>query len=98
MELVICGDKLENWTLEYLKEHVVPSHGYGRGSETFVNFLKTLVEMDEEKKREFLLFTIGAPRLPIGGLKGLSPPLTVVKKIPSYPDQSPDFLLPSVMT
>lgn len=98
MELVICGNKLETWTLEYLKENIVPLHGYSHGSQTFVNFLQVLNEFTEEQKREFLMFTIGAPRLPLGGLKNLSPRLTVVKKLPHSEKQSADSILPSVMT
>jgi len=44
------------------------------------------------------MFTIGAPRLPIGGLKGLNPKLTIVKKIPDDVNQFADAILPSVMT
>ena len=97
-ELIICGDRVEKWTIEYLKENVIPSHGYGKGSDSFVNFLELLVELSDDQMRQFLMFTIGAPRLPLGGLAGLSPKLTVVKKLPGYPGQLPDTLLPSVMT
>ncbi len=33
-----------------------------------------------EEQREFLQFVTGCPRLPVGGFKALSPPLTIVKK------------------
>ena len=97
-EIIICGDSLEEWNLDYLKEHVKPAHGYGPGNSTYLNFLKFLSLLKNEQKREFLMFTIGSPRLPLGGLKTLSPKLTIVKKIPPYPDQSPNDILPSVMT
>lgn len=87
-----------NWDLDYLKNNIMPSHGYGPGSKAFLLFLEVLVEMDENNKREFLKFAIGAPRLPLGGLAGLSPKLTVVKKIPINDFQDPNMLLPSVMT
>jgi hypothetical protein len=32
-----------------------------------------LVEMDEQERRDFLEFTTGSNRLPIGGLKNLNP-------------------------
>jgi E3 ubiquitin-protein ligase TRIP12 len=98
MELVVCGTRVENWTLEYLKENIVPLHGYSAGSQSFLNFLEVLSEFTEEQKREFLMFAIGAPRLPLGGLKNLSPRLTVVKKHPHNERQSADSILPSVMT
>jgi E3 ubiquitin-protein ligase TRIP12 len=39
----------------------------------------------------------GAPKLPIGGFRGLHPALTVVRKA-AEPGHSPDEYLPSVMT
>lgn len=83
--------------MAYLKQNILASHGYGQGSSAFLMFLEVLSEMGIDDKRQFLMFTIGAPRLPLGGLAGLCPKLTVVKKIPSdY--QNSDDLLPSVMT
>ena len=42
-------------------------------------------------------FATGTPRLPVDGLRGLSPPLTVVLK-PPEPGTPADDYLPSVMT
>ena len=98
MEMVICGTKLEAWPVDYLKENIMPMHGYSQGSTTFNNFLEVLSEFNEDQKREFLMFTIGAPRLPLGGLKNLSPKLTVVKKLPHNETTNGDSMLPSVMT
>jgi len=39
----------------------------------------------------------GAPKLPIGGFRGLTPPFTVVRK-PHEPPFKADDYLPSVMT
>ena len=36
-------------------------------SASFKNLLSILSEMDEDEQREFLQFTTGSPRLPIGG-------------------------------
>lgn len=50
-------------------------------------------------QRQFLQFVTGCPRLPVGGFKALSPPLTIVKKDSfDSPDANPDEYLPSVMT
>ena len=50
-------------------------------------------------QRQFLQFVTGCPRLPVGGFKALSPPLTIVKKDSfDSPDANPDDYLPSVMT
>jgi E3 ubiquitin-protein ligase TRIP12 len=42
-----------------------------------------MLELKGEEKRLFLSFVTGSPRLPSGGFKALSPPLTVVKKEPT---------------
>lgn len=39
----------------------------------------------------------GAPKLPIGGFRGLNPPFTVVRKPHEAPYKADDYL-PSVMT
>lgn len=96
IEQVFCGTD-EEWDMEYLKANILPQHGYGSGSNNFLNFQKVLSEFDAKERRNFLMFTIGAPRLPIGGLKGLSPKQTIVKKIPDVTEHA-DELLPSVMT
>jgi E3 ubiquitin-protein ligase TRIP12 len=57
-----------------------------------------MLELTGEEKRKFLSFTTGSPRLPNGGFKALSPPLTVVKKDPTIPGSNKDEYLPSVMT
>lgn len=45
----------------------------------------------------WLFSATGAPKLPIGGFKGLHPQFTVVRK-PHEPPLKPDQYLPSVMT
>lgn len=54
-------------------------------------------EMNDEERREFLQFTTGSPRLPIGGWKALRPVFTVVRKSSEAP-LTADSYLPSVMT
>lgn len=43
----------------------------------FCNFLRCLSEMSSDAKRNFLLFVLGCPHLPPGGLCALTPPLEV---------------------
>ena len=57
-----------------------------------------MASYDREEQRQFLQFVTGCPRLPVGGFKSLSPPLTIVKKTFDSPDVNPDDYLPSVMT
>ncbi|CAN0349771.1 unnamed protein product [Ectocarpus sp. 12 AP-2014] len=76
----LCGEEALEWSLEHLKEAVVPGAGYTRNSQPFCDFLACLSEMTPAKKRSFLLFVLGCPHLPPGGLCGLSPPLEVSRK------------------
>jgi len=45
-----------------------------------------------------LKFVTGSPRLPNGGFSSLDPKLTVVLKKPINVKETPDDILPSVMT
>jgi E3 ubiquitin-protein ligase TRIP12 len=64
----------------------------------FKKVLRAVAELNSEQCKLFLQFVRSTPRLPLGGLEGLSPPLTVVKKDPDLPEASPYDYLPSVMT
>ena len=45
-----------------------------------------------------LIFCIGGPNSPVGGLKAYQPPLTLVKKLAEDERTKPDDMLPSAMT
>jgi E3 ubiquitin-protein ligase TRIP12 len=66
-------------------------------SNSVKNLLQTMSEFDASQRREFLQFTTGSPKLPIGGFKSLTPMFTVVCKPSEHPYTSDDYL-PSVMT
>ena len=56
-----------------------------------------MCKLDKNGQRQFLIFTTGTSRLPIGGFKALSPKLTIVKK--TFDEkENPDDYLPTVMT
>ena len=59
---------------------------------------EVMASYNREEQRQFLQFVTGCPRLPVGGFKALSPPLTIVKKSFDSQDVRPDDYLPSVMT
>lgn len=59
---------------------------------------EVMASYNREEQRQFLQFVTGCPRLPVGGFKALSPPLTIVKKSFDSQDVNPDDYLPSVMT
>jgi len=56
------------------------AHGYDKSSSAILVLAKCLAEFDRKDQVAFLRFVTGSPRLPLGGLALLSPPLTVVKK------------------
>ena len=83
---------------QMLIESCKPDHGYTVDSESVRNLFLIMAEYDQDDQRAFLQFVTGCPRLPIGGFKSLSPPLTIVKKTFDSPEVRPDDYLPSVMT
>ena len=83
---------------QMLIESCKPDHGYTVDSESVRSLFQIMAEYDQDGQRAFLQFVTGCPRLPIGGFKSLSPPLTIVKKTFDSPEVRPDDYLPSVMT
>ena len=80
-----------------IKEALYADHGYTKDSRVISDLVQMMTEFNNEDRRLFLQFTTGCPRLPHGGFKGLSPPLTVVRKA-TESKTKPDDFLPSVMT
>ncbi|KAH6618183.1 hypothetical protein B0J18DRAFT_371719 [Chaetomium sp. MPI-SDFR-AT-0129] len=87
----------EDWSLETLMDSVKADHGYNMDSKTVRNLLQAMSELTPAQRRDFLQFTTGSPKLPIGGFKKLTPMFTVVCKPSEAPYTSDDYL-PSVMT
>jgi E3 ubiquitin-protein ligase TRIP12 len=48
-------------------DSVKADHGYNMDSKSVKNLLQTMSEMDPLQRRDFLQFTTGSPKLPIGG-------------------------------
>ena len=97
IEEFICGSLDVKWDENTLYENIKPEHGYTKSSRIFDDLIKFMCKLDKFGQRQFLIFTTGTPRLPIGGFKALSPKLTIVKRVF---DQNvlPDDYLPTVMT
>jgi E3 ubiquitin-protein ligase TRIP12 len=64
-----------------------------------------MCSFDQNEQRQFLQFITGSPRLPIGGLRSLTPLLTIVRKSSETTGENVaanntnvDIYLPSVMT
>ncbi|KAK6916719.1 HECT domain [Dillenia turbinata] len=115
LDNLLCGRR-ELWDADTLADHIKFDHGYTAKSPAIVNvctsgfdvLLEIMGEFTPEQQRAFCQFVTGAPRLPTGGLAGLNPKLTIVRKHSSSavntaangtcPDNTADDDLPSVMT
>lgn len=100
LESVFCGSPKDynlGWDVKTLLECCRPDHGYTADSKAIRFLFEVLSSYDREEQRMFVQFLTGSPRLPVGGFKALSPPLTVVRKT-LEPNMNPDDFLPSVMT
>ncbi|KAJ2921909.1 hypothetical protein H1R20_g15195, partial [Candolleomyces eurysporus] len=95
--VMLFGNSDEDWTIETLSEAVKADHGFNVESRAIRFLLGVMSEFDGPTRRAFLQFITGSPKLPIGGFKGLNPPLTVVRKPHEAPLTADDYL-PSVMT
>jgi len=101
LDQLFCGARSEPeaWETAALLQSLRPDHGYNHDSPPvrwLVDILST--RFDDERRRQFIQFITGSPRLPVGGLKNLNPPLTVVRKTDASNSGNPDAHLPSVMT
>ncbi|XP_055587415.1 E3 ubiquitin-protein ligase TRIP12 [Uranotaenia lowii] len=102
LENVFCGSGLsatshQRWDTRMLAECCRTDHGFSQDSQAIQYFYDILSNYNREEQRLFLQFVTGSPRLPTGGFKALTPPLTIVRKKMDG-QQNPDEYLPSVMT
>jgi E3 ubiquitin-protein ligase TRIP12 len=51
-----------------LLDSIKADHGYNLDSKSVKNLLQVMSEYDAAQRREFLQFTTGSPKLPIGGM------------------------------
>jgi len=100
MEQLFCGcsesstdDK--HWAKGVLQQAIRPDHGFTHDSVQIGWLVDMLNGFTPDKRRKFLQFVTGSPRLPVGGFRALNPPLTVVRKTASYSSENE---LPSAMT
>ena len=101
LDQIFCGSVQSNfsrWDAKALSEACKPDHGFNPESPAIKMLYEIMASYNKVEQREFLQFVTGCPRLPVGGFKALSPPLTIVKKSFDSPDVAPDDYLPSVMT
>ena len=97
IEEYLCGSLEIKWDEDNLYDNLKPDHGYTKKSRIFNDLIKFMCKLDKNGQRQFLIFTTGTSRLPIGGFKALSPKLTIVKRVFDQ-KEFPDDYLPTVMT
>lgn len=99
LENVFCGSQQQTirWDIRMLQENCRTDHGFTPDSKAIEYFYDILSQYDRDDQRRFLQFVTGSPRLPTGGFKSLTPPLTIVRKTMDN-NHDPDDYLPSVMT
>ncbi|KIP04525.1 hypothetical protein PHLGIDRAFT_191474 [Phlebiopsis gigantea 11061_1 CR5-6] len=95
--VMLFGNSDEDWSIETLNEAIKADHGFNVESRAIHDLLDIMSEYDQPTRRSYLQFITGSPKLPIGGFRGLNPPLTVVRKPHEAPLAADDYL-PSVMT
>ncbi|EHL00779.1 putative ubiquitin fusion degradation protein C12B10.01c [Glarea lozoyensis 74030] len=66
-ELVMLFGRIEeDWSLETLMDSIKADHGFNMDSKSVKNLLQTMSELSLPERRDFLQFTTGSPKLPIG--------------------------------
>ncbi|KAK0533902.1 Ubiquitin fusion degradation protein 4 [Tilletia horrida] len=95
--VMLFGNMDEDWSEATLLASIKPDHGFNSESASFRDLVAIMANFDGTKRREFLQWLTGSPKLPIGGFAGLHPQLTIVKR-PHEAPLAPDDYLPSVMT
>ncbi|XP_046804939.1 E3 ubiquitin-protein ligase TRIP12 isoform X2 [Lucilia cuprina] len=100
LENVFCGSvngTYQRWDVKMLQDSCRTDHGFNQDSQAIQFLYEILSTYTREEQRLFLQFVTGSPRLPTGGFKSLTPPLTIVRKTLDA-NQNPNDYLPSVMT
>lgn len=97
LDTLFCGNPFEAWTPQHLSIYCRVDHGFDLSSAPVQFLFQVLHSFTAQQQRMFLQFSTGSPRLPVGGLKSLSPSLTIVRKSIGAQEDA-DLFLPSVMT
>lgn len=58
-------------------DSIKADHGYNMDSKSVRNLLQAMSELTPAQRRDFLQFTTGSPKLPIGGMLSLMYPQLV---------------------
>jgi E3 ubiquitin-protein ligase TRIP12 len=92
----VIGEQVE-LTMALLESHFRFAHGYDTRSAHKTMLLEIILDFTPRELKSFLKFVTGCEALPIGGLAGLQPRITVARRI-SEEEQVVDGTLPTVAT
>lgn len=95
LDRVFCGLRFHPWDQAELAAACRAEHGFTSDSQVVRWLFELLASFGSEDQRSFVSFLTGCPNLPIGGFRGLRPPLTIV---PKSRGELAEQDLPSVMT
>ncbi|PAV67973.1 hypothetical protein WR25_23345 isoform F [Diploscapter pachys] len=101
LDELFCGSSdysEKTWSQSAIAQAIKPDHGYNHDSDQIKWLAQMLSSFGKEQQRNFVQFVTGSPRLPVGGLRALNPPLTVVRKSGGGAHGPVDHELPSAMT
>jgi len=95
LEVLICGERVLDW--DELEQSVVYENGYSKDHPLIKQFWAYFRELPEESKKQFLRFSTGSDRCPVGGLKNSG--LIIARhgddsKLPTASTCSAHFFLP----
>jgi E3 ubiquitin-protein ligase TRIP12 len=76
-------------TEEDLVNFVEISHGYTKESPQIEMLYEIVTAMDTDEQRDFVCFVTGSHNLPVGGLRGLVPRMTVMRRNCEYDGDLP---------
>ncbi|KAI0989988.1 hypothetical protein GJ496_001795 [Pomphorhynchus laevis] len=96
LHYLICGTQDDEWTEDGLQNCCRFAMGYTGQSDQIIWLFKFMCTFDQLERRQFIQFVTGTPCLPYGGIKALSPSLTIARSVCTI--EGADLILPSVMT
>lgn len=85
-------------TADDLNNYLEISHGYTRESPEIQMLIEVILEMTPAEQRDFIRFVTGSQRLPVGGMKGLEPHMTVMKRTGEKENEDTDLPTTSTCT
>lgn len=65
--VLVFGAGAEDWSCETMQDALRADHGFSMESKPVKDVVEVMQKFPESKRRLFLKFATGSPRLPVGG-------------------------------